>query len=79
MFYAQCMAKKRQKYWKVKQSLYLGKTKRCSMISFFLLIGIIAASIVFSFAQEVKLNDKPVAFYSGNHQSIIAEIPFGKR
>lgn len=79
MFYAQCVAKKRQKYWKVKQSSYLGKTKHCSMRSFFLLIGFIAASTVFSFAQEVKLQDESVTFSSGSQPAIIAEIPFGKR
>lgn len=79
MFYAQCVAKKRQKYWKVKQSSYLSETKPCSMRSFFLLIGFITASTVFSCAQEVKLNDESVTFSSGNHHAIVAEIPFGKR
>lgn len=79
MFCAQCRAKKRQKYWKVKQSSYLGKTKACTMRTFFLLIGFIAVCAVFTQAQEVKLNDESVSFSAGNHHAIVAEIPFGKR
>lgn len=49
------------------------------MRSFFLLIGFIALSSLFSQAQEVKLKDESVSFSAGSHHAIVAEIPFGKR
>jgi hypothetical protein len=49
------------------------------MRTFFLLIGFMAASSAFLNAQEVKLKDESVAFSVGNHEAIVAEIPFGKR